>query len=79
MIGNMRFTVWLHRGDESIFATTSSPVSRDGLILTFNDEERAHAECARLNAGSGDPYARYSVEKELTVRAELFGTMPEAL
>lgn len=79
MIGHTRFTVWLHRGDESIFATISSPVSRDGLMLTFNDEERAHAECARLNAGSGDPCARYSVEKELTVRAELLGPMPEAL
>jgi len=79
MIGDMRFTVWLHRGDESIFAIIASPVSRDGLILTFNDEERAHAECARLNASSGDPYARYSVERELTVRAELFGAMPEVL
>jgi hypothetical protein len=77
MVGNTRFTVWLHRGDESIFGATSSPVSRDGLFLTFNDEGRAHAECARLNAGSGDPYARYSVEKELTVRAELLGAMPE--
>ena len=79
MIGNMRFTVWLHRGDESILGTSSSPVSRDGVILTFNDEGRALAECARLNAGSRDPYARYSVEKELTVRAELLGAMPETL
>jgi hypothetical protein len=78
MIGDTRFTVWLHRGDESIFGTTSSAVSRDGIILTFNDEERAHTECARLNAGSGDPCARYSVEKELTVRAKLLGPMLEA-
>jgi hypothetical protein len=77
MTGNTRFTVWLHRGDEDILGTISSPASRDGLILTFNDEGRAHAECARLNAASGDPYARYSVEKELTVRAELLGAMPE--
>jgi hypothetical protein len=80
MIGNMRFTVWVHRGGErSILGTTSSPVSRDGLILTFHDEGLAHAECDRLNGGSGDPYARYSVEKELTVRAELLGPMHEAL
>ena len=79
MIGNTRFTVWLHRGDKRIFGTTSSPVSRDGLILTFSDEGHAHEECTRLNVASGDPYARYSVEKELTVRAELLGAMPEAL
>lgn len=79
MIGNTRFTVWLHRGDESVFRTISNPASRDGLILTFNDEGRAQAECARLNAASGDPYARYSVEKELSVRAELLGAMPEVL
>lgn len=76
MIGDTRFTVWLHRGDESVIGLTSGPVSRDGLVLTFKDEERAYAECARLNAGSGDAYARYSVEKELTVRAEFLGAMP---
>lgn len=79
MIGNTRFTVWLHRGDKRIFGTISSPVSRDGLMLTFNEEGRARAECARLNAASGDPYARYSVEEELTVRAELLGAMPETV
>jgi hypothetical protein len=68
MMENIRFTVWVYRGSGSIFGKASSPVNQDGFILTFNDEGRARAECARLNAGSGDPYARYSVEKDLTFR-----------
>jgi hypothetical protein len=58
----------VHRQAESIFGSISRPVDRDGLVLSFNEEQRAYAECTRLNAGLGDPYARYSVEKELTVR-----------
>jgi hypothetical protein len=79
MMGIIRFTVWAHRSPESIFGAASSPVNRDGVVLTYDDDGRARAECARLNAGSGDPFARYSVERELTVfdqRSLLLGTMP---
>jgi hypothetical protein len=62
------YTVWMHREGESVFGCLSRPVDRDGLVLSFTEEQRAHAECTKLNTGLGDPYARYSVEKELTVR-----------
>jgi hypothetical protein len=76
MMGIIRFTIWVHRGAGGVFAASSSPVNRDGVILTFDDEGRARAECARLNAGSADP-SRYSVETKLTVLnpTSLLGTM----
>ena len=46
MMGNVRFTVWVHRGSGSIFGNSSSPVNRDGIILTCNDERHAQADCA---------------------------------
>jgi hypothetical protein len=64
----IRYTVWMHREAESVFGCISQPVNRDGLVLSFIVEQRAQAECAKLNTGLGDPYARYSVEKELTAR-----------
>jgi hypothetical protein len=65
MMGTIRFTVWVHRRGGSIFGDSSRPVNREGLILTFSDERRARAECDRLIASSGDPYARYTVEKDM--------------
>jgi hypothetical protein len=65
---SIRYTLWMHREAKSVFWCTSRPVDRDGLVLSFTEEQRAHAECTRLNAGLGNPYARYNVEKELTAR-----------
>jgi hypothetical protein len=76
MMGIIRFTIWVHRGADSVFGASSSPLNRDGVIVTFDDEGRARGECARLNAGSADP-SRYSVETTLTVfnPSSLLGTM----
>jgi hypothetical protein len=63
MARNERFTICMHRKADSIFGGLISPVIRNGSMLTFDDARRAAAECACLNAGSGDPYARYSVER----------------
>jgi hypothetical protein len=65
---SIRYTVWMHRKGETVFGCISRPVDRDGLVLSFTEEQRAHAACTQLNSNSGDPYARYSVEKELTAR-----------
>jgi hypothetical protein len=46
MMGNVQFTVWVHRGSGSVFGNSSSPMNRDGIILT-NDERHAQAERAR--------------------------------
>jgi hypothetical protein len=64
----IRYTVWMHREAESVFGCVSRPVDRDGLVLSFTEEQRAQAECSKLNTVLGEPYARYSVEKELTAR-----------
>jgi hypothetical protein len=37
----LRFTIWSHRSAESIFAASSSPVNRNGEILSFDNEDRA--------------------------------------
>jgi hypothetical protein len=64
MTENMRFTIWVDRRDGSMFGASSRPVNRNGLTLSFRDERCASAECDRLIASSGDPYARYTVKKE---------------
>ena len=59
MMGKRRFTIWVHRDAKSIFGPASGPVYRNGVLLSFEDEARALAECARFNTA---PYTRYSVE-----------------
>jgi hypothetical protein len=46
MMGNVQFTVWVRHGSGSISGNFSSPMSRDGIILTCNDERHAQAEGA---------------------------------
>jgi hypothetical protein len=60
------FTVWMHRNAASVFGAASRPVNRDGVVLLFDNENAARAECSRLITGSGDPHTRYSVESKLT-------------
>ena len=55
------FTVWTHRSAKSIFGPASNPVIRNGEYLCFENEERARAECDRLNAASGS-HVRYSIK-----------------
>jgi len=57
-----RFIVWVHRSAESIFGAASNPVNRNGAILCFDDEGRAHEECDRLNAHSSASHVRYSIK-----------------
>jgi hypothetical protein len=64
MVGTARFIVRVHRSAESIFGAASHPVNRNGILLTFDDENRAREECARLNARLGNSVVRYSVERE---------------
>jgi hypothetical protein len=56
------FTVWTHRSAKSIFGADSRPVIRNGELLCFANEERAQAECDRLNAGSGGQHVHYTVK-----------------
>jgi hypothetical protein len=56
------FKVWCHRYAASIFGAGSSPVIRNGAFLCFDSEQRAQAECDRLNAQRNDMQVRYSVE-----------------
>jgi hypothetical protein len=65
----LRFTIWAHRSAESIFGPSSSPVNRNGEILSFDNEDRAHEECAVLNARLGSSTVRYTVESEPKVLA----------
>ena len=55
------FTVWTNGSAESIFGAASHPVIRNGEYLCFETEERARAECDRLNAASGS-HVHYSVK-----------------
>jgi hypothetical protein len=56
------FRVWTHRSPSSIFGPASSPVIRNGAFLCFESEEKARAECDRLNAQRRDMQVRYTVE-----------------
>ena len=56
------FMVWAHRGAASMFGPTFKPVIRNGAFLCFDNEERARAECDRLNAGLGAAHMHYTVE-----------------
>jgi len=71
MMGNARFTIWAHRRGGSIFGDTSRPVNRDGLTLSFSEEQHTRAECDRLNASTGDFYTRYTVEKETVAQHQV--------
>ena len=56
------FMVWANRSAKSIFGAASNPVIRNGAFLCFDNEERALAECDRLNSGSGGSHEHYSVK-----------------
>jgi hypothetical protein len=56
------FMVWAHRRAESVFGAGSNPVIRNGAFLCFESEERARAECDRLNARPGGSRVHYSVK-----------------
>jgi len=56
-----RYIIWAHRDAHSVFGAANNPVVRNGSLLSFNDKERAHAECDRLNAHMGNPHVRYSI------------------
>ena len=53
------FRIWAHRSSGSIFGAASSPVIRNGAFLCFETEQRAQAECDRLNARRGDLDVHY--------------------
>ena len=78
--GTHFFMVWAHRGAESIFGPASKPVIRNGAFLCFDNEERARAECDRLNAGRGVAHVHYSVKpahaQTLKKAAEDFSLLP---
>jgi hypothetical protein len=56
------FMVWTHRSAESVFGPAAKPVVRNGAFLCFEDEERARAECDRLNARRAGSREHYSVK-----------------
>jgi hypothetical protein len=56
------FRIWTHRNPSSIFGASSSPVIRNGAFLCFESEEKARAECDRLNAQRRDTQVHYTVE-----------------
>jgi len=62
MSNTSRFVIWVHRSPNSLFGAASNPVIRNGALLFFDDEDRARAECDRLNAHSGSPHAHYAVQ-----------------
>jgi hypothetical protein len=45
MMGIIRFTLWAHRSPESIFGAASSPVNRDGVVLTFDRGPLCSLQC----------------------------------
>ena len=63
MANTSRYIIWAHRDADSVFGAATNPVVRNGSLLSFNDKARAHAECDRLNAHSGNPHVRYSIER----------------
>jgi hypothetical protein len=62
MSNTSRFVVWVHRSPNSLFGAASNPVIRNGALLFFDEEDRAHAECDRLNAHLGTPHVHYAVQ-----------------
>jgi hypothetical protein len=69
MVDVVRFTMWAHRNAQSIFGPSSSPVNRNGAILSFDNEDQPREECARLNARLESSTVRYTVESEPNVSA----------
>jgi hypothetical protein len=61
------FTVWAHRSAKSIFGSSSNPVIRNGEFLCFENEDRARAECDRLNAASGGSHVHYTIKPAHTL------------
>ena len=59
MDSNQHFFVWTHRSAPSIFGAAFHPVVE---LLCFATEERAQAECDRLNAGAGGSHVHYTVK-----------------
>lgn len=57
-----RFVVWVHRSPDSLFGAASNPVIRNGSLLFFDEEDRARAECDRLNANLGNAHVNYTVQ-----------------
>src|SRR4029450_6292283 len=70
------FTVWTHRSAQSIFGAASHPVVRNGELLCFATEERAQAECDRLNADSGGSHVHYTVKPAYVQPAPADGLAP---
>jgi hypothetical protein len=64
------FMVWTHRSADSVFGAAANPVIRNGAFLCFEEEEKARAECDRLNARRGNSRVHYSV-KPARVRMSL--------
>jgi hypothetical protein len=62
MSNTSRFVVWVHRSPESLSRAASNPVIRNGALLFFEDEDRARAECDRLNAHLGNPHVHYTIQ-----------------
>ena len=57
-----RYIIWAHRDAHSIFGPATNPVVRNGALLAFDDKDRAHAECDRLNSHLSNPHIRYSIK-----------------
>ena len=62
MSNTSRFVVWVHRSPNSLFGAASNPVIRNGALLFFDEEDRARAECDRLNAHLSTPHVHYAVQ-----------------
>ena len=71
MTGSADFVVWVHRSAESIFGEASHPANRNGVPLTFSDEQNARLQCDRLNAVSGSSHVWHSVEDILNLTPDL--------
>jgi hypothetical protein len=61
MSDTSRFVIWVHRTPDSLFGAASNPVIRNGTLLFFDEEDRARAECDRLNARLSNPHVHYTV------------------
>ena len=57
------FVLWIHRRPDSLFGPASHPVIRNGALAIFDEENRARAECDRLNAHLiSNPRIHYTVQ-----------------